>query len=98
MEVSVSLLPSMEDESVALDVAVVIDVLRATSVMATAIAANAARVITCGEVAQRAGGRNDSIRPHCYAVNANVSESKALIWGIHQPNTLPPTSVAARSY
>jgi 2-phosphosulfolactate phosphatase len=52
MEVSVSLLPSPMVESYTPDVAVVIDVLRATSVMATAMNANAAKIITCKEIAQ----------------------------------------------
>ena len=52
MDVSISLLPSTRDPISTPDVAVVIDVLRATSVMATAIAANAKRIITCSEVAE----------------------------------------------
>ena len=51
MDVSVSLLPPSHDQA-AHDVAVVIDVLRATSVMATAIANGAKHVVTCQEVAQ----------------------------------------------
>jgi len=53
MDVSISVLPSCGgDDGVVPDVAVVIDVLRATSVMATALAAGAARIITCSQIEQ----------------------------------------------
>lgn len=52
MDVSVSLLPSENDTTSMPDVAVVIDVLRATSVMATALAANATRIVACAEIEQ----------------------------------------------
>ena len=56
MRISVSLLPNLCDHDEAAyepaDVAVVIDVLRATSVMATALAAGAAEIITSREIQQ----------------------------------------------
>ena len=52
MDVFVSLLPATPEDRTVHDVAVVIDVLRATSVMATAIANGANHVITCQEVRQ----------------------------------------------
>jgi 2-phosphosulfolactate phosphatase len=52
MRVSVSLLPEPEAVSADIEVAVVIDVLRATSVMAVAIAAGARRIVTCRTVGE----------------------------------------------
>ncbi len=50
MKLFVSLLPSLRPVSPSTDIAVVIDVLRATSVMATALANGAKRIITCEEI------------------------------------------------
>ena len=50
MKLLVSLLPSLREVSPATDIAVVIDVLRATSVMATALTNGADRVITCENI------------------------------------------------
>ena len=50
MQVYVSLLPAMRSVDDQVDVAVVIDVLRATSVMTKAIAVGAETVITCQEI------------------------------------------------
>jgi len=50
MRVSVSLLPDPDTVPPDIDVAVVIDVLRATSVMAVAFAAGASRIVTCRTV------------------------------------------------
>ena len=53
MRIVTSLLPEMMvAESKTVDVAVVIDVLRATSVMTTAVASGAERILTCREVSQ----------------------------------------------
>lgn len=52
MQLATCLLPRSESSSSAIEVAVVIDVLRATSVMASALAAGAARIVTCREVAE----------------------------------------------
>ncbi len=52
MQVATSLLPNVERISDDTDVAVVIDVLRATSVMATALEAGCERIVTCREVAE----------------------------------------------
>lgn len=52
MEIATSLLPRPDRISESTDVAVVIDVLRATSVMATALAAGAARIVTCREISE----------------------------------------------
>jgi 2-phosphosulfolactate phosphatase len=49
MQISTSLLPDSRDRR-DIHIAVVIDVLRATSVMATALQAGAAKIITCREV------------------------------------------------
>lgn len=50
MRITTSLLPTAPDSDDAVDIAVVIDVLRATSVMATALDAGATEVITCRDV------------------------------------------------
>jgi 2-phosphosulfolactate phosphatase len=50
MQIATSLLPRSGRITSATDVAVAIDVLRATSVMATALAAGAAKIVTCREV------------------------------------------------
>jgi 2-phosphosulfolactate phosphatase len=50
MRLFVSLLPSLRPVAPTADVAVVIDVLRATSVMATALANGAASIATCEEI------------------------------------------------
>lgn len=50
LKLLVSLLPSLRPVSPSTDIAVVIDVLRATSVMATALANGAERVITCENI------------------------------------------------
>ncbi len=52
MKVSVSLLPADRAITSTIDVAVVIDVLRATSVISAALSAGAAKVITCREVSE----------------------------------------------
>lgn len=52
MRVSVSLLPDPDAVLADVDVAVVIDVLRATSVMAVAFAAGARRIVTCSTVGE----------------------------------------------
>ncbi len=52
MQIFVSLLPSHHRIDSSTDVAVVIDVLRATSVMATAFAAGAESIVTCREILQ----------------------------------------------
>jgi 2-phosphosulfolactate phosphatase len=64
MQISTSLLPRSGRISSLADVAVVIDVLRATSVMASALEAGAAQIITCREVAEaRAIADQGSPRP-----------------------------------
>ena len=50
MKIFVSLLPTLRPVSPSTDTAVVIDVLRATSVMATALANGAERIATCEEI------------------------------------------------
>ena len=50
MRITTSLLPTAPDSDDAVDIAIVIDVLRATSVMATALDAGAKEVITCRDV------------------------------------------------
>ena len=50
MQISVSLVPALQPVLPAVEVAVVIDVLRATSVMATALANGAAKIITCRSI------------------------------------------------
>jgi 2-phosphosulfolactate phosphatase len=50
MRITTSLLPAVSDCPEPTDAAVVIDVLRATSVMATALSAGANQIITCREV------------------------------------------------
>jgi 2-phosphosulfolactate phosphatase len=52
MQLATCLLPRRERISKSTDVAVVIDVLRATSVMAAALAAGAARIVTCREISE----------------------------------------------
>jgi 2-phosphosulfolactate phosphatase len=52
LHVSTSLLPPLGGVHPKTDVAVVIDVLRATSVMATALQAGASQIVTCREVAE----------------------------------------------
>lgn len=52
MRITTSLLPTVSDSPIQSETAVVIDVLRATSVMATALDAGAERIITCHEVDQ----------------------------------------------
>ncbi len=52
MRITTSLLPTVSDSLIQSETAVVIDVLRATSVMATALDAGAERIITCREVDQ----------------------------------------------
>lgn len=52
MRIRVSLLPPADSDATATDVAVVIDVLRATSVMAAAMHAGARRIVTCREVSE----------------------------------------------
>jgi 2-phosphosulfolactate phosphatase len=64
IQLSVSLLPSLRPVLPATEIAVVIDVLRATSVMTTALAAGAKRVETCQSVdeARRLATQSDQIR------------------------------------
>ena len=50
MRITTSILPTAPDSGDAVDIAVVIDVLRATSVMATALDAGAKQVITCRDL------------------------------------------------
>lgn len=50
MNIITSLLPSLTPVEQDTDVAIVIDVLRATSVMATALSAGASQIVTCREV------------------------------------------------
>jgi len=52
LRITTSLLPTVSDSPIQSETAVVIDVLRATSVMATALDAGAERIITCSEVDQ----------------------------------------------
>lgn len=63
MRLMVSLLPSLREVAPSTDIAVVIDVLRATSVMATALANGAERVITCENIAE-AEMLGDMFRKH----------------------------------
>ncbi len=52
MQLSVSLIPAQAAVGADTDVAVVIDVLRATSVIAAALSAGAQRIVTCREVSE----------------------------------------------
>jgi 2-phosphosulfolactate phosphatase len=52
MQITTSVLPTVSDSNNTADVAVVIDVLRATSVMATAVNWGARQIITCRDVNQ----------------------------------------------
>lgn len=52
MQISTSLLPRTSRVTEHTDVAVVIDVLRATSVMTTALAAGASQILTCCEISE----------------------------------------------
>ena len=52
MRLSVSLLPSLRPVDPSTEVAVVIDVLRATSVMTTALANGASKIVTCQQISE----------------------------------------------
>ena len=76
MRLSVSLIPSIRPVDSSTDVAVVIDVLRATSVMTTALANGAAKFITCQQIDEARELAKQFVEPpllcgerHCKPIN-----------------------------
>ena len=92
----------MVDESESVDIAVVVDVLRVTSVMTTALESGANQIYTCCEISEAKtcliGLPEQMVRekPRC-AVNGNAEPSKVLTLGTRQLSTFQRETFSTRS-